>query len=176
MNLVYGQVWSRLPPMSRQELVGAYLDGQVSRRTLIRRLVAGGVSTGAAIAYAQMLRPERAFAGLSGDDHYPLVDLRITSKTLAGIRETEKVRVKVTSSEEINALYLRAVLKTPKGGVLLGFKAFYGFLDGAGSKSVAVPIMRERLAGRKSARIYVQATGRDGENLGVITSVGKSFD
>ena len=78
--------------MSREELVNAYLEGRVSRRTLIRRLVAGGVSTGAAISYAQMLAPQRAAAAPRGaaNDHYPLVDLRIRSKSLARVRSAGK--------------------------------------------------------------------------------------
>ncbi len=40
--------------MSREELVSAYLNGEISRRTFVRRLVAAGVSVSAALAYAQM--------------------------------------------------------------------------------------------------------------------------
>lgn len=54
--------------MSREELVSAYLDGNVSRRTFVRRLVASGVSLTAALVYVQ-LQPERArAAALQG--HY----------------------------------------------------------------------------------------------------------
>jgi hypothetical protein len=41
--------------MSREELVEAYLDGKISRRIFIRRLVAAGVSLGAAAAYSDLL-------------------------------------------------------------------------------------------------------------------------
>jgi hypothetical protein len=41
--------------MSREELVGAYVHGAVSRRVFIRGLVALGVSAGAAVAYADVL-------------------------------------------------------------------------------------------------------------------------
>ena len=44
--------------MSKEELVDAYLDGRLSRRTFIRRLVASGVSLGAALTYAGVLAPE----------------------------------------------------------------------------------------------------------------------
>jgi hypothetical protein len=40
--------------MSKEELVDAYVNGEISRRSFVRRLVAGGVSLTAAIAYAQM--------------------------------------------------------------------------------------------------------------------------
>ena len=48
--------------MSQEELISAYLDGQMSRRTLIRRLVAAGVSFGAAVSYAHVLGHGRAHA------------------------------------------------------------------------------------------------------------------
>jgi plastocyanin len=48
-------------------LVEAYLQGQVSRRTFIRRLVASGISLGAAITYADVLWAEPAWAGPSTD-------------------------------------------------------------------------------------------------------------
>lgn len=48
--------------MSRSEVVESYLRGEISRRTLIRRLVAAGVSFSAAVAYSELLRPEWAFA------------------------------------------------------------------------------------------------------------------
>lgn len=70
--------------MSSSEVVESYLRGEISRRTLIRRLVAAGVSFSAAVAYSELLRPEWAFAshqctaeyydlyGFYGDcgDHY----------------------------------------------------------------------------------------------------------
>ncbi len=41
--------------MSREELVVAYVDGRLSRRAFIRRLVALGVTAGAAVTYADAL-------------------------------------------------------------------------------------------------------------------------
>jgi plastocyanin len=51
--------------MDRSELAKRYLDGQVSRRVFIRRLVTSGVSAMAAIAYADVLltTPAAAAAG-----------------------------------------------------------------------------------------------------------------
>jgi hypothetical protein len=40
--------------MSRAALVEAYLEGEISRRVFVRRLVASGLSLGAAVAYAEM--------------------------------------------------------------------------------------------------------------------------
>ena len=41
--------------MSEQELVKAYADGMISRRIFIRGLVAGGLSAGAALAFASSI-------------------------------------------------------------------------------------------------------------------------
>jgi len=46
--------------MSKEQLVDAYLRGEISRRAFIRRLVAGGVSVSAAVAYS-FLTPQRAW-------------------------------------------------------------------------------------------------------------------
>jgi hypothetical protein len=54
--------------MSREELVSAYLNGEISRRTFVRRLVAAGVSLTAALSYAE-IDPALAHAG-AGHKHY----------------------------------------------------------------------------------------------------------
>ncbi len=51
--------------MSKEELVEAYMDGRISRRTFVRRLIAAGVSAAAAAAYAAAL-PAQARGGGSG--------------------------------------------------------------------------------------------------------------
>jgi hypothetical protein len=48
--------------MSSSEIVESFLRGEISRRTLVRRLVGAGVSMSAAVAYSELLRPEWAFA------------------------------------------------------------------------------------------------------------------
>ena len=48
--------------MSRDQVVDAYLRGDLSRRLFVRRLVAVGVSLTAALTYAQMV-PSSASAG-----------------------------------------------------------------------------------------------------------------
>jgi hypothetical protein len=55
--------------MSREELVNAYLNGEISRRTFVRRLVAAGVSLTAALTYAEM-DPALAHAGEPDRQHY----------------------------------------------------------------------------------------------------------
>jgi plastocyanin len=57
--------------MSRNELVERYLEGQMSRRVFIRRLIATGVSAAAALSYADVLRGAPAAA--AGADFYVLV-------------------------------------------------------------------------------------------------------
>jgi hypothetical protein len=56
--------------MSREDLVAAYLDGQITRRIFVRRLVAAGVAIAAATSYARMMHPARAHAANSKDDFY----------------------------------------------------------------------------------------------------------
>ena len=41
--------------MSDEELVQSYVEGKVGRRAFVRRLVAGGITLGAALAYADAL-------------------------------------------------------------------------------------------------------------------------
>lgn len=48
--------------MSQEQLVEAYIEGRIGRRTFIRRLVAAGVSLSAAVAYTHLLQPAPARA------------------------------------------------------------------------------------------------------------------
>jgi hypothetical protein len=54
--------------MSKQELVEAYVQGRLTRRVFVRRLVAAGITLGAASAYAAALAP-KAVAQVPGDLH-----------------------------------------------------------------------------------------------------------
>lgn len=139
----------------------------MSRRTLIRRLVAGGVSLGAAVSYAQVLNPQRAGATgtLAADDHYPAVDLTIVSTSLATVRTEKRVRVRIDSSEELQQAFFEVFVRTGGGLYRLGARSDVTFLSAAGSRSVYVSIDRTRLAGRTKARIYVYFRARDGEPL-----------
>lgn len=57
--------------MSREELAVAYVNGHVSRRMFIKRLMALGVTAGAAIAYAESLgAPPGSRAAAAADDLY----------------------------------------------------------------------------------------------------------
>jgi hypothetical protein len=62
--------------VSSTQIVESYLRGEISRRSLVRRLVAAGVSFGAAVSYAELLRPEWAFAAENCvPDHYDIYDI-----------------------------------------------------------------------------------------------------
>ncbi|MDQ2675317.1 MAG: hypothetical protein M3Y34_00780 [Actinomycetota bacterium] len=61
--------------MSRERLAQEYASGRISRRTFVRRLVAGGVSLGAAISYAHLIGQDKAAAGARAHgDEYGLDD------------------------------------------------------------------------------------------------------
>jgi plastocyanin len=57
--------------VSRQEIVQGYLDGQLSRRVFIRRLVATGVTAASALSYATLLEADPAAAAV--EDFYLLM-------------------------------------------------------------------------------------------------------
>jgi hypothetical protein len=56
--------------MSSAEVVESYLRGEISRRALVRRLAAAGVSLSAAVAYSELLRPEWALAAHQCTDEF----------------------------------------------------------------------------------------------------------
>ena len=56
--------------MPDREFLEAYQNGQVSRRTFVRRLLASGVSLGAALTYADLLWAEPAWAESAPEDFY----------------------------------------------------------------------------------------------------------
>ena len=164
--------------MSREELVNAFLDGRISRRTMIRRLVGGGVSMGAAVSYAQMLNPERAGAQAASaviSDHYPLVDLVIASPSFAAVKNNSALLVDVTSSEELVNTYFRAFLKVPGGGIAIGARVFPSVLTAAGTRRIGIPIDAAALGARTRGRFYVQAQGSDAEHYPALASAAKTL-
>jgi len=56
--------------MSEEELIGAYTEGRISRRVFVRRLVAGGLSLGAAMAYGAALGAQPAAAASLHQRHH----------------------------------------------------------------------------------------------------------
>jgi len=73
--------------VSKAELVDAYIEGRITRRTFMRRLVAAGVSLSAASAYAAALGPAAraapldltadAYDGYDGYDYYGPTAVRV---------------------------------------------------------------------------------------------------
>lgn len=81
--------------MSTDELVNAYIEGGVSRRTFIRRLVAAGVSVGAAASYAHLLAPGRASAQSVSPDFYapPQLQLDVASQKVNALVKEGAIEV-----------------------------------------------------------------------------------
>jgi hypothetical protein len=154
--------------MSRQELVESYLEGGVSRRSFVRRLVASGVSIGAAASYAEVLAPATATAAprrarrAKIDDLYPLVTMKITTRDIHDVRSKDRLRVKVTSNSVV-VLHVSAFVE--KNGHLspLGFMPYdpesnRTFAAGE-SRTVTVPIYYQTaLNGLQKAKVFVEAT------------------
>jgi hypothetical protein len=167
--------------MSERELVDAYLDGRISRRTLVRRLVGAGISIGAAVSYAQVLKPERAFAVSKDSDHYPDATIKIVEEDLDKVVNKGRLLVKVNADEdcEFDPLRLTAYLK--EGGV---FVEMLGQTErkfsGPKIKNVEIELTMtgsEALATRDRAKIYVSWRGYDKQGKlpnGADTAVLKS--
>jgi hypothetical protein len=85
--------------MSQESLVNEYVAGRISRRTLIRRLVATGVSFGAAVSYAHLLNPDRAPAKAFGDEYgFVTVRGKILEQDLDKVIAEERVKVRLWTS------------------------------------------------------------------------------
>lgn len=153
--------------MSRQELVDAYLEGGVSRRAFVRRLIASGVSVGAAISYAEVLAPDalaapRARAKGTVEDMYPLVSTRIVTRDISDVRHNARLKVKVTSN---SALVVHMAAFVEKAGHLqaMGFVPYVPTnartFTGPGTKTMTIPIFGppSPLAGMQRAKVFVEA-------------------
>ena len=86
--------------MSEEQLVDAYLRGEVSRRTFIRRLVAAGLTLSAAVAYTHALKPAPAEAnhtpGHLYDDPTTITEEAFVSGTTAMLTGTVRPNGKTT--------------------------------------------------------------------------------
>ena len=129
--------------MSQSELVDAYVQGRMSRRTLIRRLAAAGVSFGAAAAYAHLLRPQPAAARRLGDLHGPSFAARLIVQDLDKVIRNRAVKVEVTTggaaSRQLFLHLYRA--SSPYPDVVIG-QATLG-LAGAGTQTFQLPITND---------------------------------
>ena len=55
--------------MSEEELIEGYIQGRITRRVFVRRLMIGGLSFSAAVAYGNALAPGPADASSSHPKH-----------------------------------------------------------------------------------------------------------
>jgi hypothetical protein len=166
--------------MSRQELVDAYLEGTVNRRAFVRRLVASGVSVGAAAGYAQILAPGAAAAERTPraerggtSELYPRVVVRITTRDLKDVRKNNRLKIKVTAS---TSDYVHVSAFLDKGGHLLplGFAAFdpenARFVNAGQAKTITIPFNQSLhpLAGLDKAKVQVDVRlGTSIDTIGV---------
>jgi hypothetical protein len=146
--------------MSRNEIVTAYLEGGMSRRMFVRRLVAAGVSVGAAVSYAHLLEPQLAHAS-AGDtraDFYTpaAIDVVLKSKDIDKVVDSGKLRVQLTVDEACNGIL--EVLLERQQPLLLGNAQFH--FSGPGTTLVRVALTkqgREALEDRNRAKVRLFA-------------------
>lgn len=131
--------------MSQEELVAAYVGGRMNRRTLIRRLVAGGASFGAAVAYAHLLQPGVAPARLHRGVHFD-GDVEIVSRDLDRVIEDRGLKVRVQAdrsmSISLELWLLRNPEKTLYPNAIVGRKVVN--FDGVDTKKVRIPFNANR--------------------------------
>ena len=152
--------------MSQQELINTYREGGMSRRTLIRRLVASGVSIGAAMSYAHLFAPRAEAEARSHDDFYEDfyvsdVRLSIRSQTVDGVVASGQVRVFVHTDDGAEVT-LRVFTKIRGRLRRIGIKTVT--FTNAGGRLIRVPIgegARRLLRRRDRKWIKVTAVARD---------------
>ncbi len=154
--------------MSRQELVDAYIEGSLSRRAFVRRLMAAGVSAGAAAGYAQMLAPTAKAAPRAhrhkrnpGDDLYPRIVVEVLTKGIKNVRHHNRVKVRVTANATLDT---HVSLFLDKGGHLipLGFMpadpTSARLVQAGVPKTMTIPMNQDAsaLSGLQKAKILVE--------------------
>jgi hypothetical protein len=129
---------------------------------LVRRLVAGGVSLGAAMSYAHLLSPRTAAAAPPADscDEYPLVDVRmITDGNLTTMLSRGYILVRVQTDQEVR-LNLSALIR--RGGELTVIGSLSPSFQSSGSRYHRVPISpegRAALSGLTKVIVMLAAQG-----------------
>jgi len=160
--------------MSQDELVGAYIEGSITRRTLIRRLVAAGVSLGAATAYAHHLAPKAAAKGF-GPQEYPRVKLRILTDATKEVAKDGVLRVRVKSADPCT-LYISATVAQGVSWAETGDKTVK-FGNGGGKKVINVKIPdADQLDKKKKSEATVQAISNEGIYNPVVASKSKELE
>ena len=159
--------------MSSSELVNAFVDGRISRRTFIRRLAAAGVSIGAAVSYAHLLAPEAQSRRRGVVDEYPDVGVEILSSDLGKVIRSERLKVRVITNEHVT-LGLFAYAK--RNGELKLIGQTSGGFD-AGTTKTNIPLDKlGPLRRRKRARVMVFAHGEDDDHYPVCTDVPDCYE
>jgi hypothetical protein len=145
--------------VSREELVTSYLDGGMSRRTFIRRLVAAGVSVGAAVSYAHLLAPAaRAAAGTDGDlqEHYE-PEIRVAIRGgLRRVLTTRKLEISASADDPVTFSFKTQIRH--KGRLKTVGEKQVVFSQAATNRIIQIPISRfgrTVLAGRETSWIKV---------------------
>lgn len=145
--------------MSREELVSSYLDGGMSRRTFIRRLVAAGISVGAAVSYAHLLAPAaRAAAGTDGDglEHYE-PEIRVAIRGgLRRVLTTRKLEISASADDPVTFSF-KAQIRHQGRVKTVGVKQVV-FSQATANRIIQIPISRfgrNVLAGRDTSWIKV---------------------
>ena len=164
--------------MSTDELVNAYVDGGVSRRTFIRRLVAGGISLGAAVSYAHLLAPERAGASpATNPDFYtaPQPRLDVASRSSDAIVNKGKIKL-IVFCEEPASVQLEA--KLPVGGKPTTVASTTVDFAVGGEQVVLLQVrrkVRSALGDLHRARVTVFATATDRQGQATATSAQQTL-
>lgn len=162
-------------------MVNAYIEGNVSRRTFIRRLVAAGVSLGAAVSYAHLLTPQHAGAAAPNSDFYqpnpdfyhpPHPAVTVGSKSIDAVVRKGTVKVLVSVDEPATVLVnatatIRGKLKTIPP-VTVDFAA-------AGSQLVTLRVgrkLRNALGrvGKTVVQVTATATDRQAQSGSAVAS------
>jgi hypothetical protein len=147
--------------VENHELVTAYAEGALSRRAFIRKLVAGGVSFGAAVAYAQLLGRDAAHAATAHGDGYSFVAVKATieDQSLDDVIASGKLLTKVKSDRK-GSVHLDVFLRRPGETYTnswLGERTVE--IKEPGKKRIKVPLMAnpphsvDALRGRSEAKL-----------------------
>jgi len=159
--------------MSRQELVDAYLGGALNRRAFVRRLVASGVSAGAAMSYAQVLAPQAEAAPPPKrsliDDQYPILSTKIVTRKIGDVRQQQRLKLKITTNTAV-VVHIGAFLDRGRHLHPIGFVPYdpeaNRTLAAYTTKTVTIPFNLDAtaLAGKATAHAYVETTASPAYN------------
>lgn len=158
----------RRSQMADTDAINAYLEGRISRRTLVRRLVAAGVSLGAAASYSQLLDP--AFARTHGSwgpkAFHLFARTQIVQERLGHVVHKKRLLIKVESHRNLESAGAQVRLHRPGNAFpdsLIGVHSFS--LKGPHAKTIAVPLdynpphSVDALKGLKTAKLSLLVFG-----------------